>query len=64
MTIVQYIPQWLRPRLQKPAPAPPQAKTLSKKDWQVLPTLPTRKRPPIRFQDDDSPAGYRIQWRL
>jgi hypothetical protein len=62
MTISQYLPRWLRSRLQQPAPQ--KIRTLSKKDRQVLPTLPNVKRPAVRFQDDDSPPGYRIQWRL
>jgi hypothetical protein len=62
MTIAQYVPQWLRNRLQKPAP--PKLKTVNKKDRQVLPTLPKPERLPPRFQDDDSPPGYRIVWRM
>ena len=62
MIIAQYIPQWLRSRLQKPAPQ--KARVRTKKERQILPTMPNLKRPPIRLQDDDSPPGYRIQWRL
>jgi hypothetical protein len=62
MTITQYLPQWLRSRLQKPIPQKPT--TANKKDRQVLATMPKPERPPIRMQDDDSPAGHRIQWRL
>ena len=62
MTITQYIPQWLRSRLQKPTPQ--KTRVLSKKDRQILPTLPKVERPPIRLQDDDSPPGYRIYWRM
>lgn len=61
-TIVQYLPQWLRSRLSKPAPQKP--KPVSKKDRQVLPTLPNLKQSLTAFQDDDSPPGYRILWRL
>jgi hypothetical protein len=61
MTIAQYLPKWLRTKLQKPAPQ--KLKTLSKKDRQVLPTLPKRPRSVI-FSQDDSPAGYRVLWRL
>jgi hypothetical protein len=62
MTLTQYVPQWLRSRLQKPASQ--ELKTVNKKDRQVLPTLPKSERPPTRFQDDDSPPGYRIVWRM
>ena len=61
-TIIQFIPQWLRSKLQRPAPR--QAETINKKDRQVLPTLPKQERPPIPWQDDSSPAGYRVLWRL
>ena len=60
-TIVQYVPSWLRVRLQKPTQ--PKPKTVSKKDRQVLPTLP-KKRHSLIFSQDDSPAGYRVLWRL
>ena len=62
MTIVQFCPQCLRIRFQKPAPQNPKA--LGKKDRQVLPTLPNAKCSVARFQDDESPPGFRIQWRL
>ena len=52
-TIVQFIPQWLQSRLQKPAPQ--KAKIVNKKDRQVLPTLPNQTRPPILSQDDSVP---------
>jgi hypothetical protein len=61
-TIVQFIPQWLRARWQRPNPE--QTKKVNKKDRQVLPTLPKQERPPIPLQDDSSPAGYRVLWRL
>jgi hypothetical protein len=60
-TIVQYVPKWLRARLQKPTQ--PKLRTVSKKDRQVLPTLPKQSRSVI-FSQDDSPAGYRVLWRL
>jgi len=60
-TIVQYVPKWLRVRLQKPTP--PKPKTISKKDRQVLPTL-TNQTPSVILSEDDSPAGYRALWRL
>jgi hypothetical protein len=61
MTIAQYVPQWLRNRLSKPAP--PKPTTANKKDRQVLPILPKQSRSLI-FSQDDSPAGYRVLWRL
>ena len=61
MTIVQYVPKWLRVRLQKPTPQKP--KTISKKDRQVLPTLPKQTHSPI-FSQDDKSGGYRLLWRL
>jgi hypothetical protein len=62
MTIAQCLPRWLRSRLRKPVPQ--KFTTVNKKDRQVLPTLPKPEPSPIRWQDDDSPAGYRILWRL
>ena len=56
MTIVRYMPQWLRSRLHKPVPQ--KLKTVNKKDRQVPPTLPKQSRSVISSQDD-SPAGYR-----
>lgn len=61
MTIAPYLLQWLRSRLRKPALQ--KAATIGKKDRQVLPTVPKPERPPIRWQDDDSPPGHRILWR-
>ncbi len=61
-TIVQFIPKLLRSRWQRDAG--PQLKIRNKKDRQVLPTLPKQERPPIPWQDDRSPAGYRVLWRL
>ncbi len=60
-TIVQYVPKWLRVRLQKPTQ--PKSKTVSKKDRQVLPTLPKQNHSVV-FSQDESPAGYRALWRL
>jgi hypothetical protein len=62
MTIAQYLPRWLRSFARKPPPQ--RAARRSKKDRQVLPTLPNLKQPSTAFQDDQSPAGYRILWRL
>jgi len=60
-TIVQFVPKWLRARLQKPTPQKPVI--LNKKKRQFLPTLPSQTRSVI-FSQDDSPAGYRVLWRL
>jgi hypothetical protein len=59
-TLVQFVPKWLQDRLRKPAQ--PKTKALSKKDRQVLPTLPKQSRSLV-FSQDDSPPGYRVQWR-
>ena len=59
--LVQFVQKWLRKRLRKPAQ--PKPKTLSKKDRQVLPTLPKQSRSVI-FSQENSPAGYRVLWRL
>jgi hypothetical protein len=61
MTIAQYLPQWLRSR--SPKPAPRKLKTGTKKDRQVLPTLPKQTHSVI-FSQDSSPVGYRVLWRL
>jgi hypothetical protein len=55
------MPKWLRARLQKSAQ--PKTKTVGKKDRQALPTLPKQSRSLI-FSQDDSPAGYRVLWKL
>jgi len=60
-TIVQFVPKWLRARLQQPAPQKPTI--INKKKRQLLPTLPNQTRSAI-FSQDDSPAGYRVLWRL
>jgi hypothetical protein len=62
MTIVQYIPQWLRNRWQKAAPQKP--KTVAKKERQVLPVLPKPKGLPTLWQDDAGEARFRIYWRM
>lgn len=62
MTIARYLPQWLRSRLQQPPSQKPRAR--SKKERQVLPTLPKPQPSPVRWQDDDSPPGYRVLWRM
>jgi len=58
-TIVQFVPKWLRVRLQKPAQ--PKSKTLNKKDRQVLPTLPNANRPSILFSADEKQAVHRLR---
>ena len=60
-TIVQFVPKWLRLRLQKPTPQKPLI--VNKKKRQLLPTLPSQTRSVI-FSQDDSPAGYRVLWRM
>jgi hypothetical protein len=60
-TIVQFLPKWLRARLQKPTPQKPT--TVNKKQRQLLPTLPSQARS-AAFSQDDSPAGYRVLWRM
>ena len=60
-TIVQYVPKWLRARRQKLAAQ--KLNSVNKKDRQVLPTLAKQTRPMI-FSQDESPAGYRLLWRL
>jgi len=61
-TIMQFIPDWLRNRLQRRALR--QTANITKKDRQVLPALPKQARPSVAPQDDDGSAGYRLLWRL
>ena len=61
MTINLLLPKWLARRFARPRPK--RATPAQLKQRQLLPTLPKPKRRAIRFQDDDSPPGYRIQWR-
>jgi hypothetical protein len=56
------IPKWLAQRFARPKPPPAVPSNL--KQRQLLPTLPKADLSTARFQDDDSPPGYRIQWRL
>ncbi len=60
-TIVQLVPKWLRARLEKPTRQKPMI--VNKKRRQLLPTLPSQTRSVI-FSQDDSPAGYRVLWRM
>ena len=61
MTISILFPRWLARRFARPRPGQKVRPHL--KIRQVLPTLPKNKRTFARFQDDNSPAGGRIQWR-
>jgi hypothetical protein len=58
-TLVQFVPKWLRQRLQMPTQ--PKPKTTSKKDRQILPTLPNARRPSPQFQDRERPAGHQLR---
>ena len=60
-TIVQFVPKWLRARLQKPTQQKPAI--VNKKKRQLLPTLPSQTHSVV-FSQDDSPAGYRVLWRM
>ncbi len=60
MTIVQYLPHWLRPRLRKPSALNPT--TAGENQRKAAPALPQRNRSP-KFSEDDSPPGYRVLWR-
>jgi len=60
-TIVQYLPKWLRVRLQKPTLQKP--KPVSLKDRQVLPRLPNQARSAV-FSQENHPVGYRVLARL
>ena len=62
MNISIYIPKWLAWQLARPKQPPAVRPNL--KQRQPLPTLPKACLDNVRFQDDDSPAGYRIHWRL
>ena len=61
MTIITYFPKWLARRFARQRPN--RAIRPQLKQRQILPTLPGKQSAPARFQDDDSPPGYRIQWR-
>jgi hypothetical protein len=61
MTINLLLPKWLARKFARPKPQAAIRPHL--KVRQILPTLPTNQRSPARFQDDNSPAGFRIQWR-
>jgi hypothetical protein len=61
MTINFLLPKWLARKFARPRP--PAVPRSHLKVRQVLPMLPKTKPGSVRFQDDDSPPGYRIQWR-
>ena len=61
MTINLLLLKWLAKSFARPKPGPAARPHL--KQRQMLPTLPQNKRRIVRFQDDDSPPGNRIQWR-
>ena len=61
-TLVQYVPKWLRVRLQ--GPPQPKVRTASKKDRQILPTLAKPPQPPSQLDDDGAPLRFRIYWRM
>ena len=61
MTINLLLPKWLRRRPVRPRPK--RATPAQLKQRQLLPTLSKDGRRVVRFQDDDSPPGYRILWR-
>jgi hypothetical protein len=62
MTINLPLPKWLARKFARPKPQA--AIRAEMKMRQVLPTLSKSKQGPSRLQDDASPPGYRIQWRL
>jgi hypothetical protein len=62
MTIKLQLPKWLATKFAKRQP--PTVARAQLKQRQVLPTLPKNQPNVTRLQDDDSPPGYRIQWRL
>jgi hypothetical protein len=63
MTITQYLPQWLRSRLEKPVPQ--ERPILSKQDRQVLPALPRSERPAVVLhREGEGPAGIRALWHI
>jgi hypothetical protein len=61
MTINLLLPKWLARKFARPRPKAAIRPHL--KVRQILPTLPTNQLRLARFQDDSSPAGFRIQWR-
>ncbi|HEY4416117.1 MAG TPA: hypothetical protein VGO57_10525 [Verrucomicrobiae bacterium] len=62
MNLSILIPKWLAQRFARPKPSPVLRANL--KQRQILPALPKNHQGVGRFQDDDSPPGRRLQWRL
>jgi hypothetical protein len=62
MIIAQYLPPWLRSRWR--TSAQPKVRILSKKDRQILPTVPEPPPPPKQFDDDGAPLRFRVYWRM
>ncbi len=61
MTLSTLIPKWLVRKLVRPQPHTSAQPHLKKR--QTLPTLPANRPATPGFPDDNSPPGYRIQWR-
>ena len=66
MTISQYLPQWLQSWLQSwlHRSAPQKGKVASKKDRQVLPTVPKAQTRSSQLDDDGAPLRFRVYWRM
>ena len=62
MTIAQYLPQWLQSGQHKSAPQ--KGKVASKKDRQVLPTVPKAQTRSSQLDDDGAPLRFGVYWRM
>ena len=62
MTIAQYLPKWLQSWLHKSAPQ--KGKVASKKDRQVLPTVPKAQTRSSQLDDDGAPLRFGVYWRM
>jgi len=62
MTLSPFLPKLLAKRFAKPKS--PQKINQQMKLRQVLPMLTKNQQAVPRFQGDDSPPGFRIQWRM
>ena len=62
MTIAQYLPRWLQSRLHKSVSR--KGKIASKKDRQVLPTVPKAQTRSSQLDDDGAPLRFRVYWRM
>jgi hypothetical protein len=60
MTINLPLPKWLARKFARPRPGVASRAELKKR--QVLPTLSISKLNNARFQDDDSPPGFKVRW--